>query len=88
MRDDAHVLPRIAHAGGAGTQELADAVAVAVAALDSLMRGVEGDSAYARLEAALDAAERIYLGDLLATADLQEGVDAFLAKRKPVWKGR
>lgn len=35
--------------------------------------------------AALDAAERLYLDDLMATADAKEGVQAFLDKRSPQW---
>jgi cyclohexa-1,5-dienecarbonyl-CoA hydratase len=37
---------------------------------------------------ALDHAERIYLGDLMATADAHEGLEAFLARRPPVWRNR
>lgn len=42
----------------------------------------------ARLRADLDALERLYLDDLMATEDAREGLDAFLAKRPPVWRGR
>ncbi|HEV2423704.1 MAG TPA: enoyl-CoA hydratase/isomerase family protein [Terriglobia bacterium] len=38
-------------------------------------------------EAALREAERIYLDDLLKTADATEGLQAFLEKREPEWKG-
>ena len=31
--------------------------------------------------------ERIYLSELMQTHDAQEGIRAFLEKRKPVWKG-
>jgi len=34
----------------------------------------------------LPKAERLYLNDLLSTADAAEGVAAFLAKRPPRWK--
>ena len=37
---------------------------------------------------ALTAAERIYLDELVATADMNEGIAAFLGKRKPEWKHR
>jgi cyclohexa-1,5-dienecarbonyl-CoA hydratase len=37
---------------------------------------------------ALDEAERIYLEELCKTADIEEGIAAFLAKRKPEWKHR
>lgn len=35
---------------------------------------------------ALDRAERIYLEDLMRTADAREGIAAFLQKRDPVWR--
>jgi cyclohexa-1,5-dienecarbonyl-CoA hydratase len=36
----------------------------------------------------LQRAEKIYLDELMQTADAHEGITAFLEKRKPVWKGR
>ncbi len=36
-------------------------------------------------EGALQAAEKIYLQELMNTADAKEGLNAFLEKRKPVW---
>jgi cyclohexa-1,5-dienecarbonyl-CoA hydratase len=39
-------------------------------------------------DAALDAAEEIYLKELMATDDAKEGLAAFLEKRKPVWRDR
>jgi len=38
------------------------------------------------LEASLVPIEEIYLGKLMKTHDAQEGLKAFLEKRKPVWK--
>jgi cyclohexa-1,5-dienecarbonyl-CoA hydratase len=35
---------------------------------------------------ALDAAERLYLQNLLSTDDAREGIQAFIDKRRPVWK--
>lgn len=37
---------------------------------------------------ALAACEDLYLNDLVATEDMNEGITAFLEKRKPVWRGR
>jgi cyclohexa-1,5-dienecarbonyl-CoA hydratase len=37
---------------------------------------------------ALKRSEEIYCRDLLQTQDVEEGVQAFLAKRKPVWRHR
>jgi cyclohexa-1,5-dienecarbonyl-CoA hydratase len=36
----------------------------------------------------LARAEKVYLDELMKTADAQEGVQAFIEKRKPDWKGR
>jgi cyclohexa-1,5-dienecarbonyl-CoA hydratase len=36
----------------------------------------------------LEDAERVYLSELMQTHDAQEGIRAFLEKRKPVWKGK
>lgn len=36
----------------------------------------------------LEEAERVYLSELMRTHDAQEGVGAFLERRKPVWKGK
>jgi cyclohexa-1,5-dienecarbonyl-CoA hydratase len=38
-------------------------------------------------EQALQRSEAIYKGDLMSTHDANEGLTAFMAKRKPVWKG-
>jgi len=38
--------------------------------------------------AALDANERLYLDELCSTADMAEGLAAFLEKRRPVWRHR
>jgi cyclohexa-1,5-dienecarbonyl-CoA hydratase len=35
---------------------------------------------------ALPPIENLYLGDLMSTADAQEGIVAFLEKRQPVWR--
>ncbi|HUF47717.1 MAG TPA: enoyl-CoA hydratase/isomerase family protein [Vicinamibacterales bacterium] len=41
-----------------------------------------------RLRAELPALERLYLGELMPTADAVEGLQAFLQKRTPVWRHR
>lgn len=38
--------------------------------------------------AALDTNERLYLSELCSSADMAEGLAAFLEKRRPVWKHR
>lgn len=40
------------------------------------------------IDAALTAQENIYLHELMKTQDANEGVKAFLEKRKPVWRNR
>jgi cyclohexa-1,5-dienecarbonyl-CoA hydratase len=40
------------------------------------------------LDKGLARAEKIYLEELMQTEDVKEGIDAWLEKRKPVWKGR
>jgi cyclohexa-1,5-dienecarbonyl-CoA hydratase len=34
------------------------------------------------------SAEQLYLRELMKTEDAQEGLKAFLEKRKPVWKNK
>jgi len=40
------------------------------------------------LDRGLARAERIYLDELMATEDAKEGIQAFIEKRQPVWKGK
>jgi cyclohexa-1,5-dienecarbonyl-CoA hydratase len=40
------------------------------------------------LEAALTQQENFYLHELMKTADANEGIKAFMEKRKPVWRHR
>ena len=39
-------------------------------------------------ESRLADAERVYLSELMRTHDAQEGINAFLEKRAPAWRGR
>lgn len=55
--------------------------AVLALARRAVRRGGEG-----HMMSALEEAERLYREALLPTADLQEGVDAFLEKRPPRWR--
>jgi cyclohexa-1,5-dienecarbonyl-CoA hydratase len=41
-----------------------------------------------KFSAALTRSEQIYCGELLQTEDVEEGVQAFVGKRKPVWRHR
>ena len=40
------------------------------------------------LDKGLARAEKIYIDELMATEDAREGIQAFIEKRPPVWKGR
>jgi len=40
------------------------------------------------LSEGIAAAEQLYLGELMRTEDATEGLNAFLEKRKPVWKNK
>src|SRR5215472_4327252 len=42
----------------------------------------------AHFDKGLSRAEQIYFNDLMQTADANEGIQAWLEKRKPVWKGQ
>ncbi len=40
------------------------------------------------LSEGITATEQLYLGELMRTEDAREGLNAFLGKRKPIWKNR
>jgi len=50
------------------------------------VRALRGSRA-AEFSEALAATERLYVNDLLRLDDAREGIEAFLQKRKPHWKG-
>jgi enoyl-CoA hydratase/carnithine racemase len=51
-----------------------------------LAKRAQTESYYAAYEEALYKAENLYLRELMALADAQEGVQAFLENREPVWR--
>lgn len=61
---------------------LARSPAVLRLARRALRQGRPGD-----LDQRLRQVEHIYLDELCRTQDIQEGIEAFLEKRRPVWKG-
>ena len=57
------------------------------AALRIALKGLR-ESALKSFFSALERSEDLYLKELLATEDVEEGVQAFLEKRKPNWRHR
>ncbi len=45
-------------------------------------------SLYVSVDEAISRVEEIYLGDLMQTEDIHEGLTAFMEKRKPEWKNK
>ncbi len=39
-------------------------------------------------QAAVEEMEKLYLEELMALADTQEGLNAFMEKREPVWQNK
>jgi cyclohexa-1,5-dienecarbonyl-CoA hydratase len=78
---------------GVPTTELDSAVDEIVGQLASLSPGVLGITKKAfyswdsvHLDKGLARAEKIYLEELVKQDDMQEGIEAFIEKRKPIWK--
>jgi enoyl-CoA hydratase len=65
----------------------AEITAKSAAVTRLLKRAVQAGSELP-FESALAETERIYLEELLATEDVDEGMAAFLAKRPPAWRHR
>ncbi len=69
-------------------EKLAKKLSAHSAAALRLARRALGLGGMADALAALEAAELLYLRELAATRDAREGVEAFLARRPPVWRDR
>lgn len=72
------------------TGELVAAIAAKSAAVTRLIKRAvaAGDHRGGGEAAAIAACERLYLDELCATEDMEEGLAAFLAKRPPSWRHR
>lgn len=54
----------------------------------SLTKRAVDQSLYTSVIEGISATEQLYLRELMKTEDAQEGLNAFLEKRKPVWKNK
>jgi cyclohexa-1,5-dienecarbonyl-CoA hydratase len=54
----------------------------------SLTKRAVDQSLYTSVMEGIFSAEQLYLRELMKTEDAQEGLKAFLEKRKPVWKNK
>jgi cyclohexa-1,5-dienecarbonyl-CoA hydratase len=73
---------------GAATESLLEELSERSATVLGLTRRVLLQQSGFDFETRLREVEEIYLGQLIQTADAQEGVRAFLEKRQPVWAGK
>ena len=60
---------------------------LSASALELTRRALDASRAE-RLEDALARVESLYLNELMKTEDANEGIKAFMEKRKPVWRNR
>lgn len=53
-----------------------------------LTKRAADDGLYRSVNEGITAVEQLYLGELMKTEDAREGLNAFLERRKPVWKNK
>ncbi len=70
------------------TEEFLDKFMDKSSAVLKLTKKAIDASLYGTVMDALKNAEEIYLKELMETEDANEGINAFLEKRQPVWKGK
>jgi len=66
---------------------IAKLTSMSVPVLKLAKRAVDG-GLYVSVDEAISRAEELYLGDLMQTEDVHEGLMAFMEKRKPEWENR
>ena len=66
----------------------AELAAKSAAVVRLIKKAVRAGSGGLPFSAALAENERLYIEELCQTADMREGIAAFLAKRRPVWQNR
>jgi len=75
-----------------GLHSAAEQAAAELAKLSPAALAVTKKALYAwdamHFEKGLARAEKIYMEELMKTADAQEGIQAFLQKRQPKWAGK
>jgi len=71
-----------------GQEILARLRELSAPALEWTRRALDISRSGERLEDALARVESLYLNELMKTEDANEGVRAFMEKRKPVWRNR
>ena len=84
----AHELVADAAALDRRAEELAEALSAKSAVATRLAKRAVRAGEEHGFDAALAAAERLYLDELAASADMAEGTAAFLGKRPPTWRHR
>lgn len=83
------LVSRLAPAGGlseAVAQLASELGALSPASLRITRRGLK--QRFGDFEQELAAAEKLYLHELMKTEDAREGIQAFIEKRAPLWRGR
>lgn len=77
-----------AEAFDAGLKAFVEGITSQSRAIIGMTKRAVDDSLRQPVMQALAGAERLYLDEMMKTEDAQEGLNAFMEKRQPVWKNR